>query len=360
MLQYIIRRVALAIPVLVGILLVTFVLARKIPGDPCRAVLGERATDVICDAFIKRNGLDQPIWTQFLVYLRQIVIEHDLGTSFRFGRPVIDIIVERMPVTIELALVAMILATILGILLGVISAYWHNSSLDVLTMVGANIGVSMPIFVLGLLLQYVFALLLKDTFFQLPPSGRLTSGITNPPFFEVWGWDVVEGTALFSFYSIIANLNFVNALLTGNWVALGDAIKHIFLPAIAVGTIPLAIIARITRSSLLEILSLDYIRTARAKGLAEAGVVVGHGLSNAMLPVVTIIGLQLGSLLSGAVLTETIFNLAGLGKTLFEAITARDYVIVQGFTLIVAVGFVVVNLLVDISYAFLDPRIRLS
>ena len=360
MLHFITRRIVLAVPVLIGILFVTFALARLIPGDPCRAVLGERATDEICDAFMERNGLNEPIPIQFGIYVRQIVVEQDLGTSFRFGRPVIDIIVERLPVTIELALAAMIFATILGILFGIISAYWHNSSIDVATMVGANIGVSMPVFVLGLLLQYVFALLLKDTLLQLPPSGRLTSGVANPPFFQVWGWDVPEHTALFSIYSFIANLNYINALITGNWTAFGDAFKHMILPAIAVGTIPLAIIARITRSSLLEVLSLDYIRTARAKGLAEQGVVVVHGLSNAMLPVVTIVGLQLGSLLSGAVLTETIFNLAGLGRTLFEAITARDYIIVQGFTLIVAVGFVVMNLIVDISYAFLDPRIRLS
>lgn len=360
MFQYITRRVTLAVPVLVGILFVTFALARKLPGDPCRAVLGERATDIICDEFIRRNGLDQPILWQFWIYFKQIVIEHDLGVSFRFGRPVSEIIVERLPVTIELALAAMIFATILGILFGVISAYWHNSTVDVLVMVGANIGVSLPIFVLGLLLQYIFALLLKDSFLQLPPSGRLTSGVVNPPFFEVWGWDLSPDSAGFFFLSLIANLNFINALLTGNWTALSDAFKHMLLPAIAVGTIPLAIVARITRSSLLEVLSLDYIRTARAKGLAEMGVVFGHGLSNAMLPVVTILGLQLGSLLSGAVLTETIFNLAGLGRTLFEAITARDYIIVQGVTLIVAVGFVVINLIVDISYAFLDPRIRLS
>ncbi|GAB4425874.1 MAG: ABC transporter permease [Anaerolineae bacterium] len=360
MFQYIARRVTLAIPVLVGILLATFALARKLPGDPCRAVLGERATDIICDAFIKRNGLDQPILWQFWIYFKQVVIERDLGVSFRFGRPVSEIIVERLPVTIELALTAMIFATILGILFGVISAYWHNSTIDVLVMVGANIGVSLPIFVLGLLLQYVFALLLKDSFLQLPPSGRLTSGVVNPPFFEVWGWNLSPDSAGFTFFSLMANLNFINALLTGNWTAFSDAFKHMLLPAIAVGTIPLAIVARITRSSLLEVLSLDYIRTARAKGLAEMGVVFGHGLSNAMLPVVTILGLQLGSLLSGAVLTETIFNLAGLGRTLFEAITARDYIIVQGVTLIVAVGFVVINLIVDISYAFLDPRIRLS
>jgi peptide/nickel transport system permease protein len=323
-------------------------------------VLGERATDEICDAFMERNGLNEPIMVQFGIYLKQIVIEHDLGESFRYGRPVIDIIVERLPVTVELAITAMIFATTFGILFGVISAYWHNSGIDVGTMIGANLGIAIPVFVLGLLLQYVFALLLKDTVLQLPPSGRMSPGIENPPFFEVWGLNIPEDTTLYIICSFIANLYIFNALITANWVAFGDTVKHIILPAIAVGTIPLAIIARITRSTLLEVLSLDYIRTARAKGLAEIGVVFRHGLSNALLPVVTIVGLQLGYLLSGAVLTETIFNLAGLGRALFEAITARDYVIVQGFTLIIAVGFVFINLIVDISYAFLDPRIRLS
>ncbi|KPK04965.1 MAG: peptide ABC transporter permease [Anaerolineae bacterium SG8_19] len=360
MTQFIARRVVLAIPVLIGILFATFALARMLPSDPCRAVLGERATDEICDAFMERYGLNEPIPVQFALYLKQILIERDLGESFRFGRPVIDIIVERLPVTVELAISAMIFATTFGIIFGVISAYWHNSGVDVSTMIGANVGISIPVFVLGLLLQYVFALLLRDTILALPPSGRMTPGISNPPFFEVWGLDISEGSSLYAFFSFIANLNIFNALITANWEAFGDAIKHMILPAIAVGTIPLAIIARITRSTLLEVLSLDYIRTARAKGLAEIGVVFRHGLSNALLPVVTIVGLQLGYLLAGAVLTETIFNLAGLGRALFEAITARDYVIVQGFTLIIAVGFVFINMIVDISYAFLDPRIRLS
>ena len=360
MTQYIIRRIALAIPVLIGILFATFVLARVIPGDPCRAVLGERATDEICDAFMERNGLNEPIPVQFGVYVKQILIEHDLGESFRFGRPVIDIIIERLPVTVELALSAMIFATIVGVILGIVSAYWHNSSIDVMTMIGANIGISVPVFVLGLLLQYVFALLLKDTFLQLPPSGRLSAGLANPPFFEVWGWTLQEESGWGNFLLFLSNLNIFNTVITGNWEALNDALRHLILPAVAVGTIPLAIIARITRASLLDVLSLDYIRTARAKGLAEVIVVVRHGLANALLPVVTIVGLQIGYLLAGAVLTETIFNLAGLGRTLFEAITSRDYIIVQGFTLIIAVSFVVINLIVDISYAFLDPRIRLS
>ncbi len=360
MTQYILRRVILAIPVILGILLVTFILARVIPGDPCRAVLGEKATDVICDAFFKRTGLDQPIPVQFMVYLRQIVLEQDLGESFRFGRPVTTIMLERLPVTLELAMASLLFATIFGMVAGIISAYWHNSAIDIGTMVTANIGVSMPVFWLGLLLQYLFALALKDTFLQLPPSGRLSAGLAAPPFYEVWHWSLTEGSNLYAFCSFMANLNIFNALITANWPLLFDAMQHLILPSIAVGTIPMAIIARITRSSLLEVLHLDYVRTARAKGLAELVMVMRHALPNALLPVVTIVGLQLGSSLSGAVLTETIFNFAGLGRTLFEAITARDYVIIQGFTLVVAVSFVFINLIVDISYAFLDPRIRLS
>jgi peptide/nickel transport system permease protein len=358
--QYIAHRTMLAVPVLIGILFITFALARLIPGDPCRAVLGERATDEICDAFMERNGLNEPIPVQFAIYLKQILIDFDLGESFRYGRPVIDIVIERLPVTIELALSAMLFATTFGVFFGIISAYWHNSPVDVGTMMGANLGVSIPVFVLGLLLQYVFALLLRDTFLALPPSGRINPIIPNPPFYEVWGMTPEEGTAWFSFLDFLSNFLFFNTLVTLNFEAFWDALRHMILPAIAVGTIPLAIIARITRASLLDVLSLDYIRTARAKGLGERGVVISHGLSNALLPVVTIVGLQLGFLLAGAILTETIFNLTGLGKTLFDAITSRDYIIVQGFTLIVAVSFVFINLLVDISYAFLDPRIRLS
>lgn len=355
--QYIARRTLLAVPVLFGILFVTFALARLIPGDPCRAVLGERATDEICDAFMERYGLNEPIPVQFGIYLKQLFIDMDLGESIRYGRPVTDIVIERLPVTIELAISAMLFATFFGIIFGVISAYWHNSSVDVSTMIGANIGVSIPVFVLGLLLQYIFALLLKDTFLQLPPSGRMTPGMLNPPFYEVWGISSGEES---NFLVFISNFNLLNSFLALNFEAFADSLKHMILPAIAVGTIPLAIIARITRSSLLEVLSLDYVRTARAKGLRELRVVFRHSLSNALLPVVTIVGLQLGFLLAGAILTETIFNLAGLGRTLYDAITARDYVIVQGFTLIVAVSFVFINLIVDISYAFLDPRIRLS
>ncbi|HLE13246.1 MAG TPA: ABC transporter permease [Anaerolineales bacterium] len=358
MIQYITRRVLSSLPVLLGVLFVTFTLARLLPGDPCRAVLGERATDQVCDAFIKRNGLDRPIPVQFGIYLKD-VLSGDLGTSLRQGRPATVILAERLPVTIELAFFAMCFATLAGVPLGIISAYRHNSPTDVGTMIFANMGVSTPVFVLGLLLAYTFAVLFKDTPLWLPPSGRLSSGIELPHLAVAWGLENLSGTpaALLEFLS---RFYIFTALVTAKWDALADAAKHMILPALAVGTIPLAIVARMTRSSLLDVLSLDYIRTAHAKGLERRTVVLKHGLRNALLPVVTIIGLSLGGLLSGAVLTETVFNLPGVGRTLFESITARDYTVVQAFTLVIAVFYLTVNLVVDVLYAFLDPRIRLS
>jgi peptide/nickel transport system permease protein len=226
-------------------------------------------------------------------------------------------------------------------------------------MMFANFGVSIPVFVLGLLLAYLFAIVLKDTPFALPPSGRLSSGVSVTPLAVVWGLEHWTGPprALLDF---VSGIYLFSTLVSGQWGAFGDAFRHLILPAIALGTIPLAIIARITRSSLLEVLGLDYIRTARAKGLGERAVVLRHAARNALMPVVTIIGLQLGLLLSGAVLTETVFNLAGVGRSLFEAISGRDYVVIQGFTLLIAVGYVLINLAVDISYGLLDPRIRLQ
>jgi peptide/nickel transport system permease protein len=356
---FIIRRLLLAIPVLLGILFVTFALARMLPGDPCRAVLGEHATDLVCDAFIVRHGLDKPIATQFVVYLDEIA-RGDFGDSLRFQRPVTALLSERLPVTVELSLSALTLAIIVGVPLGIISAYWRNSAIDVGTMLLANTGVSMPVFWLGLMLAYTFAVLLKDTPFWLPPSGGMSSGMHLPPLYETWNIPVVEGEGWYSVWAFLSNINTLNALVTGSWPELWDAIKHLILPSVALGSIPMAIIARMTRSSLLEVLGLDYVRTARAKGLRESAVVLRHGLRNAVLPIVTIIGLQLGYLLGGAVLTETIFGLTGVGKTLYDAIAARDYVVVQVFTLVIAVGFVAINLIVDLSYAILDPRVRLE
>lgn len=358
MIRYTAQRLLAAIPVLVGILFVTFAMARLLPSDPCRAALGERATDALCNAFIQRHGLDKPIPEQFVIYMGEIA-RGDLGQSFRYGRPVTELLLERLPVTVELSVAALVFATLLGIFMGLISAVRRNSLIDVGTMLFANIGVSMPVFWLGLMLAYIFALLLRNTPFWLPPSGRNTAGVDFPLLAELWGVQAGSGL-LFTLVTFFSNLHLVNALVRGDLAALWDTAKHLILPAAALGTIPLALIARMTRSSLLEVLGLDYVRTARAKGLRENAVVMRHGMRNALIPVVTIIGLSLGSLLGGAVLTETIFNLVGVGRTLFDAIQARDYTIVQSFTLIIAVGYVVINLIVDLLYAFLDPRIRLS
>jgi peptide/nickel transport system permease protein len=359
MLTYILRRILSSIPVLIGILFVTFALGRLIPGDPCRAILGEKATDKVCDEFIHRHGLDKPIPTQFGIYVSEI-LQGDLGVSLRYGKPVTDLILERLPTTVELSVAAMLFSVTVGIPLGIISAVKHNSAIDVGTMMVANVGVSMPVFWLGLMLAYLFALVLKDTPLQLPPSGRLSPGLSAPAFYEVWGWELAVGSASANILTFLSRMNLVNSVLTGRWDVFVDAIRHLILPAMAVGTIPLAIIARMTRSSMLDVLGQDYVRTARAKGLPRIEVILRHALRNALLPLVTIIGLSLGSFLGGAVLTETIFGLSGVGRILYDSITARDYGVVQSFTVVIAVFFVALNLLVDISYTYLDPRVRLE
>ena len=359
MTTYIIRRILSSIPVLIGILFVTFALGRWIPGDPCRAILGEKATDAVCDVFIHRHGLDRPVPEQFAIYVGEI-LSGDLGTSIKYGKPVTDLIVERLPTTVELSLAAMAFSVIVGIPLGIISAVRHNSAVDVITMVVANVGVSMPVFWLGLMLAYVFALLLKGTPLQLPPSGRLTPRLGGAPVLEVLGFELAAQGFGFKLLDFFSRLNTVNSILIWRWDIFWDAVRHLILPAIAVGTIPLAIIARMTRSSMLDVLGQDYVRTARAKGLPRIEVILKHALRNALLPLVTIIGLSLGSFLGGAVLTETIFGLSGVGRILYDAITSRDYGVVQSFTVVIAVFFVVLNLIVDVSYVYLDPRVRLD
>lgn len=359
MIKFIFRRIVASLPVLFGVVAVTFILARLIPGDPCTAMLGEKANPTVCQRFNHEKGFDRPIPVQFVIYMRD-VLQGDLGDSIRFKRPVTQIILERLPVTIELGLASLVIAILLGIPAGIISAIRRNSAVDVGVMVGANVGVSMPVFWLGLMLAYVFALLLKNTPFWLPPSGRLTSGLTATPFYQVYGWKVAQDTGTARLLAFFANLYVFNSIVTLNWKVLVDTIRHLILPSLALATIPMAIIARMTRSSMLEVLGRDYVRTARAKGLADWNVILRHAFRNALLPVVTITGLQLGVVFGGAVLTETIFGFAGVGRMLFEAITARDYPIIEGFTLVIAVGYVAVNLLVDLSYAFFDPRIRLE
>ncbi len=359
MIQYTVRRILLAIPVLFMILLVVFGIARAIPGDPCKSILGEKATQQMCDDFARRYGLDQPIPTQFAIYMGDI-LQGDLGNSIRFSRPITIMLVERLPMTIELGIAAMMIAVFVGIPAGVLSAIRRNSVADVATMTIATIGVSIPVFFLGLMLIYFFAVFLKDTPFALPPSGRLSAGLSPTPFYEVYDMNITEESRGYLLYVFIAKHYIFNSLITANWEVFFDAIKHLILPAIALSTIPMAIIARITRSSMLEVLGLDYIRTAKAKGLQQRVVVGKHALRNALLPVVTVAGLQLAGILGGAVLTETIFSLPGVGLSVFEAITARDFPVIQGFVLVIAFIYVFLNLLVDLSYAVLDPRIRLD
>jgi peptide/nickel transport system permease protein len=359
MTTYILRRILLSIPVLFGILFATFTLGRLIPGDPCRAILGEKATDVVCDEFIHRHGLDRPILVQFGYYVNEVA-HGDFGHSFRFSKPVTELLIERLPITVELSFAALMISILVGVPLGVISAVKHNTWVDVLTMLWANTGVSMPVFWLGLMLAYIFALALKDTPFQLPPSGRLSPGLITVPFYEVWKLEPTPGTTTFTILDFIGRMNILNGILSTNFTLVQDAIKHMILPALALGTIPMALVARMTRSAMLDVLGQDYIRTARAKGLTQRLVVMKHAFRNALLPLVTVIGLSLGGLLGGAVLTETVFNLSGVGRILYDAITARDYGIVQAFTVVIAVFFVILNLIVDISYAYLDPRIRLN
>ena len=359
MLQFITRRLLLAIPVLIGILVVTFLLARAIPGDPCRSILGEKASVETCERFAENKGLNEPIPVQFGIYMSDVV-QGDFGDSIRFSRPVSQMLIERLPMTIELGVTALFIALLIGIPLGIIAAMKHNTPTDVGTMVLANVGVSMPVFWLGLLLAYLFALILQDTIFELPPAGRLTAGLISVPFYEVWGWTVDEESFSGNILEFISNHFIFNALITGDWELFWDAIRHLILPAVALATIPMSVIARITRSSLLDTLGRDYVRTARAKGARERRVISRHALRNAMLPVVTVIGLQMGALLAGAVLTETVFGLAGIGTALVEAITSRDFPVIQAITVVAAAAYVFINMLVDISYAYLDPRIRLE
>jgi len=357
MLAFIGRRLLLTIPVVFGIILLVFTLTRLLPGDPCIAALQERATPALCEAFRQRFGLDEPIPVQFVSYLGDLATGN-LGRSIQQGRDVSQIIVERLPVTLELTLFALTFATVTGVLLGRLAARRRNSPADVATMMLANLGVSIPVFVLGLVLAYFFAVVLRGSPLSLPPSGLLSPGMRHEDLAIAWGMQGVVGfpRAVMDF---VSNMTIISALISGQWEALLDGLRHIILPMVALGTIPMAIIARMTRSSMLDVLGLDYIRTARAKGASERLVIGRHAFRNALLPVVTVIGLSLGALLSGAVLTETIFRLPGVGSALFEAIGSRDYIVVQAFTLVTALVYVTINLIVDLSYAYLDPRIRL-
>ncbi|MCX5976331.1 MAG: ABC transporter permease [Coprothermobacterota bacterium] len=332
MLTYIVRRLLAMVPVLIGVSIIVFLFIHMIPGDPAVAILGERATPESVARMRTELGLDKPIWEQYFIYIGNI-FQGDWGRSIRSNTPIIDEIRVKFPATAELAIAAMIIALLIGLPAGIISAARRNSLFDSTAMFVALIGVSMPVFWLGLMLAFLFSVALG----WLPFSGRLDSTLVLQTKTGFMVWD---------------------ALMTANWNALGNSFAHLILPAVTLSTIPMAIIARMTRSSLLEELGQDYVRTAKAMGFNERRVLLGHAMKNASLPVVTTIGLQVGALLSGAILTETIFSWPGIGRWIFSAIQARDYPIVQGAALLITLVFMAVNLLVDISYAFLDPRIR--
>jgi len=308
---------------------------RLLPGDPILLMAGERGVTPERRAELEHiMGFDRPLWEQYFSFLGNL-LHGDLGVSIVTKAPVMDEFLGRFPATIELAVVALFISCVLGMILGIISATRQYSIFDYLSMLGALIGVSMPIFWLGLVFMLIFSLNLG----WLPMSGRLSVGVE---------------------LQTITNFYVLDAILTANWEALRDALWHIIMPAFTLSTIPTAIIARMTRSSMLEVLRQDYIKTAKAKGLSQFKVVFKHALRNALIPVVTTIGLQFGVLLCGAILTETIFAWPGVGKWMYDAVMQRDYMVIRGGTLFLASIFIVINLCVDVLYAVINPRIKVQ
>jgi ABC-type dipeptide/oligopeptide/nickel transport system permease component len=345
MFAYTVRRVLGLIPVLLGISFLIFLVLRLIPGDPALLILGERATPAARAALLESLGLDKPMFfnftgdgnvfdSQYFEFMGQL-LRGDLGNSIIRRTDVATELLARFPATLELTIAALFLAIVIGVPSGMIAAMRRGSLIDTTSVLVALVGVSIPIFWLGLMLQYLFAVNLG----VLPVSQRL---------------DVAYSRGLNS----VTGLYVLDGLLLGRPEVSVNALRHLVLPAVALSTVPLAIIARMTRSAMLEVLSQDYVRTAWAKGLRERVVVTRHALRNALLPVVTVIGLQLGALLGGAILTETVFSWPGIGTWLYTGVQGRDYPVVQGGVIFVAFLFVIVNMLVDLSYAWLDPRIQ--
>src|SRR5215218_7616071 len=334
MFKFVVRRLLLLVPILIGLSILVFGWIRALPGGPAEALLGERADQESIEQIREQYGLDEPVPVQYWNYVKTTA-QGDLGTSVTTRRPVTDELKQRFPATIELTIAALLFAVTLGIPLGFVAAKRYGTAIDSASLFVSLLGVSIPVFFLAILLKYIFAVKLG----WLPTVGRITATI-----------DIEHPT----------NFYLIDSLLAGDLNAFWDVSKHLILPAIALGSIPLAIIARITRASVLDVQNEDYVRTARAKGLPPRVVDGRHILRNALLPVVTIIGLQAGLLLSGAVLTETVFAFPGMGTWLVDAIKARNYPVLQGGILFVSLVFVLVNLAVDISYAFINPRIRVS
>jgi peptide/nickel transport system permease protein len=321
----------LVIPVVFGVTFFAYAMV-LLTGDPTSALAGEHATPALRAQIRDQLGLDDPLPVQYVRFLERIA-HGDFGTSVMTRSPVLSELKQFFPATVELALAAMVIAVIIGIPLGVIAGYKHNTFIDLANTVGALVGVSMPIFWLALILLWLFGLKLG----LFPTTGRLDPNVN---------------------LHTITNLYVVDSILTGNFPALVDALHHLALPAFALATIPTAFIARITRSAMLDVLGEDYVRTARAKGLLERRVVVRHALKNAMLPVITVVGLQVGLLMSGAILTETIFAWPGMGRWVVNAIVSRNIPVIQTAVIVFALIFVSVNLIVDVAYAWFDPRIR--
>jgi peptide/nickel transport system permease protein len=334
MLRFVLRRLVLMIPVLVGLSILLFIWIRALPGDPARALLGERATPEGIARVNEAYGFNEPLVQQYFTYVKSL-LSGDFGNSIQTGQPVTESFTERFPATIELGMAALIFAIVVGIPLGYLAARHQGRLLDTFVVSGSLLGVVTPVFFLAILLKLVFA----DTLGWFPTSLRQDPRI--------------DATHITNFYVL-------DGILTREWDAAWDACVHLVLPALALGTIPLAIIVRITRASVAEVMHEDYVRTAESKGLARRTISRRHVLRNALLPVVTTIGLQAGLLFSGAVLTETVFAFNGIGQYLFEAIGHRDYPVLQGFILFIAIAYSLINLAVDVAYGVIDPRVRVS
>lgn len=333
-LHVIAKRLALVLPTLFGLSLLLFLWVRVLPGGPASALLGERATPERVEQINELYGFNRPVLEQYFTYMGRL-LSGDFGVSIQTGRPVLEEFASRFPATIELSVVALIFAIGVGIPLGYISAKRYGRLPDHIAVVVSLVGITVPVFFLAFILKYFFAVELG----WFPPDGRMDARMDAT---HVTGFYVLDG------------------ILTAEWDAAWDAFMHLVLPGIALGTIPLAIIARITRASVLETQGADFVRTARAKGLHDSSIRDRFVLRNALLPVVTTIGLQLGLLISGAVLTETVFAFSGIGQFLASAIFRRDFPVLQGFILFIAVLYALINLIVDISYSIIDPRVRVQ
>jgi len=332
----ILERILGAIPIMLGVCVVVFVFMRLIPGDPIDIMMGEASsvTEEEIQALRSQFNLDQPIHIQLLLYLTRVV-RGDLGYSISRSRDVSKLILEAIPATVELALAAMAFAVVVAIPLGVLSAVKHNSVVDKLSMSGAFIGISTPAFWLGVMMIIILA----ATLGWFPTSGRITYGL--------------EPAHITGFYVL-------DSLLTLDFPALVDSLRHLALPAIALGAAPCAVITRVVRSGMLEVLRKDYVTFARAKGVPELGVIVRHALRNALIPAVTVVGLETGTLLGGNMIIETVFGWPGMGRLVVDGIFSRDYTLVQASVMVYALTFVLVNLLVDVLYTYLNPRISLE